>query len=105
MKATKNASPLYGRVSKAHHGCTKAVKIVHLRFMSLSKMCIAIDAGHMRLHVRLNCRGVALMSKLIGLAQYIKSIFPNGDFDQSYSKTAPPMMYPSHMAVLRRACP
>ena len=47
-------------------------KNAHLRFMSLSKKRIAIHESHMRLRVRLNCRGVALMPKLIGLAQYVK---------------------------------
>ena len=41
----------------------------HLRCVSLSKTRIAIYEGHTRLRVRLNCRGVALMSKLIGLAR------------------------------------
>ena len=51
--------------SRFYEGCKNA----HLRFMSLSKTRIAIYEGHTRLRVRLNCRGVALMSKFIGLAQ------------------------------------
>ena len=52
-------------------------KNAHLRFMSLSKMRIAIYEGHMRLHVRLNCRGVAPMPKFIGRARIHIHIFAN----------------------------
>ena len=122
MKALKNAHLPFMSLSKicitiyeGHKKCSSFArahqqgasrfyeggKNAHLRFMSLSKTRISIYEGHMRLHVRLNCRGVALMSKLIGLAQHKKIKFPNGDFGQSHSKTAPPIMPPAHISPCR----
>ena len=42
----KNASPFYECFSNVQHGFMKALKNVHLPFMSLSKICITIYEGH-----------------------------------------------------------
>ena len=42
----KNASPFYECFNSVQHGFMKALKNVHLPFMSLSKTCITIYEGH-----------------------------------------------------------
>ena len=42
----KSASPFYECFNNVQHGFMKALKNVHLPFMSLSKICITIYEGH-----------------------------------------------------------
>ena len=49
----KAASPWCARFNNVQHGFMKALKNVHLPFMSLSKFCITIYEGHKKMHLLL----------------------------------------------------